>query len=184
MQKRIITITGFPGSGKSSTADGVAAVLGYQRFSSGDFMRAMAETRGVSLDELQQIAKTDPSVDRDIDQAVRDAGARESLVIDSRTAFHWIPQSFKVFLKIDPHVAAERTFAHIQSKGRLSQEATSVTDVYEKMLLRIESECERYKTKYGIDYRDESQFDLVVDTAAHPLDEVVQIIVEAYQKKV
>ncbi len=143
----------------------------------------MAAKRGVSLDELQQIALRDPSVDEEIDQTVRETGARENLVIDSRTAFHWIPESFKVFLKIDPRVAAERTFAHIQSAGRLSQSASSVEDVYEKMLMRIESECERYKTKYGIDYRNESQFDLVVDTGLHPLEEVVRTIVEAYTKR-
>ena len=147
-------------------------------------MRAMALKRGVTLDELQQIAKQDPTVDQTIDQAVRDAGEKERLVIDSRTAFHWIPDSFKVFLKVDPHIAAERIFTHIQSKGRLSQNASSVEEVYKKMLLRIDSECERYKTKYGIDYRDESNFDLVVDTVKHPLEEVVRIIVDEYNKRV
>jgi cytidylate kinase len=147
-------------------------------------MRSMAAKRGVSIDELQQIARQDPTVDRDIDQAVRDAGKKERLVIDSRTAFHWIPDSFKIFLKLDPHIAAERTFAQIQSEGRKGQTALSVEEVYEKLLLRIESECERYKEKYGIDYRDESNFDLVVDTAKHSLDEVVSIIVEAYNKRV
>ena len=146
-------------------------------------MRAMALERGVTLDELQQIAKQDPSVDETIDQAVRDAGEKEELVIDSRTAFHWIPGSFKVFLKIDPRIAAKRTFAHIKVEGRLSQSAASAKEVYEKMLLRIESECQRYKTKYGIDYRDESNFDLVVDTAKYPLEEVVRIIVEEYNKR-
>lgn len=145
-------------------------------------MRAMALKRGVTLDELQQIAKKDPTVDQDIDQAVRDAGEKNDLVIDSRTAFHWIPDSFKVFLKIDAHIASERTFKHIQSQGRVGQDASSVEDVYEKMLLRIESECERYKTKYGIDYRDESQFDLVIDTAKYSLAEVIQITVAEYKK--
>jgi len=146
-------------------------------------MRAMAKERGVTLDELQQIAKSDPSVDKDIDQAVRDAGEKENLVIDSRMAFHWIPKSFKVLLTIDPRVAAERTFEHIQSEGRLSQSAASVEDVYEKMLLRIASERERYQTKYNVSYQDETKFDLVVDTGAHPLEEVVRIIVEEYKKQ-
>jgi len=37
MKKHIITITGLPGSGKSSTADEVARTLNYTRFSGGDF---------------------------------------------------------------------------------------------------------------------------------------------------
>ncbi|PIW96975.1 hypothetical protein COZ82_02065, partial [Candidatus Kaiserbacteria bacterium CG_4_8_14_3_um_filter_38_9] len=38
-RKHIITISGRPGSGKSTTADKVAELLGYTRHSSGDMVR-------------------------------------------------------------------------------------------------------------------------------------------------
>lgn len=181
MKKSIITITGFPGSGKSSTGDRVAKLLGYTHLSSGDFMRAMAAQRHISLDELTRIAKTDPSVDHEIDDMVRSAREKTEVVIDSRLAFHWIPDSFKVLLTIDPHIAAQRTFIHIHTAGRLSETASSVEEVYKNMLTRIESECERYQKYYGLDYRDPAQFDLVIDTALYPLDEVVRMVTERYR---
>ena len=47
-KQEIITIAGAPGSGKSSTADGVARELDFKRFSSGDFMRKIALELGLS----------------------------------------------------------------------------------------------------------------------------------------
>lgn len=182
MRKRVITITGFPGSGKSSTAKRVAQALEYQHRSSGDFMRMMAAKRNMSLDELTRIATTDPSVDKEIDDMVREAGTENNIVIDSRLAFHWIPDSFKVLLTIDAHVAAQRTFIHIHTAGRLSETASSVEEVYTNMVARIESECTRYQNYYGLDYRDPKQFNLALDTALHPLDEVVGMVIKAYKE--
>ncbi|MEK7509801.1 MAG: cytidylate kinase family protein [Patescibacteria group bacterium] len=182
MKKHIITIAGLPGSGKSSTANGVAKILGYERFSSGDYWRQIAQEKGVSVEELNVMAETDPSIDHLIDDAVRRSGEKENLVIDSRLAFHWIPDSFKVFLKIDPKTAAERAFAHMQESGRVSQSATSVQEAYEKALARIKSENLRYKELYGVSYLDESQYDLVVDTTKDDLEGVTRTVAETYKK--
>lgn len=182
MKKHIITITGLPGSGKSSTADGVAHNLGYRRFSSGDFWRGIAHEKGLSVEELNTLAETDPSIDTLVDDAVRRAGEKDKLVIDSRLAFHWIPDSFKVFLEIDPKTAAARAFAHMQESGRVSQTAASVEEAYEKANARAASEALRYKRLYGVSYLDESQYDLVVDTTRNDLEGVIRIVTEAYRE--
>jgi ABC-type multidrug transport system fused ATPase/permease subunit len=52
MKKQTITIAGSPGSGKSSTAKAIAAVLGFQHFSSGDFFRQLAVERGQSIEAM------------------------------------------------------------------------------------------------------------------------------------
>ncbi len=181
MQKRIITITGYPGSGKSSTAKRLAEVLGYKHFSSGDLMRSLGLERGLSIDQTNKAAEKDAAFDDTVDATIRSWGEEENAVVDTRIAFHWIPQSFKVLLKIDPKVAAERTFAQIKSEGRTGEDAASAEELYQNLLQRIESECKRYKEKYGVDYRNESNFDLVVDTEKNNLDEVVGIIEEAYK---
>jgi cytidylate kinase len=180
MKKHIITITGLPGSGKTSTADGVAERLGYIRYSSGRAMRELAQKKGISVDEMQQRAITDPTIDDEIDKEVASKGLEENLVIDSRTAFHWIPESFKVLLTLDLHTAAERTFTDIMRGGRFNQTANSTEETYRHMVARVESECARYKSKYNIDYRDESNYDLVVDTGKHTLAEVIEIVLRAY----
>ncbi len=181
-KKELITIGGLPGSGKSSTAKGVAHMLGYQHFSSGDFWRETAVHLGFTMAELSKKAETDPSIDKMIDDAVRKAGERTKIVIDSRLAFHWIPDAFKVFLRIDPHTASQRIFEQMQKVGRVNETAESVEHAYEATLARMQSENMRYKQLYGVSYVDESQYDLVVDTTQHPLVEVVQIITKAYQE--
>lgn len=184
MQKTIITISGLPGSGKSSTAKGIAQRLSYKHFSSGDLFRQIGQRHGLSVEETNKSAEQNfKSVDEEVDEALRQANNDSELVIDSRTAFHWIPESFKVLLKLDPYLAAERTFAHIQKEGRVGQDAESVEQVYQKSQERTASEKKRYSKLYGLDYTDESNFDLVVDTAKHSLAEVIDIIVAEYQRR-
>ena len=181
MKKHIITLSGYPGSGKSSTGNGLATKLGYTRFSSGDFMRSIAQERGISLEELGAIAKTDHTIDDAVDAEVRKAGLQENLVIDSRLAYHWIPEAFKVFLTLNLHTAAERIYHHIQKEGRVGQDGSSIEEVYRETLARVESERTRYTNIYGLSYDDPKNYDLVVDTGTHNLEEVIQIILDAYR---
>jgi len=182
MKKRILTITGFPGSGKSSTAQGVARALGYEYFSAGGLFRKMAAARGLSVEEINFAAERQEEIDREVDRLLVELGKEKSdMVVDSRIAFHWIPDSFKVFLDLDPETAAERTFAHIQKEGRMSQAGSSVREVYEKTLKRKESEIKRYRNLYGIELGDKTRFDLVVDTKANDLERVIGMVLAAYK---
>ena len=183
MKKHIVTIIGLPGSGKSSTARGVALQLNYEHFSSGDLFRKMAAQRGISVEELNFTAEKQKEIDLEVDELLVKMGKeRDNFVIDSRTAFHWMPDSFKVFLDLDPKTAAERTFLQIQQEGRASQAGSSLEEVYENTLRRTASEMKRYKSLYGIDFTDKSQFDLMVDTKKYNLKEVIEIVVAAYEK--
>ena len=86
MKKEIITIVGVPGSGKSSTADLVAARLDFQRFSPGDFMRKMALETELSLNELGKKAEEDGGeIDRKIDEETRKIGKKEKIVLRGKT---------------------------------------------------------------------------------------------------
>lgn len=185
MKKEIITITGTLGSGKSSTADLVANELGYGRFSSGDFMRKIALDRGISVNELSIQAQTDDSIDKNIDEEVKRAGGREQIVIDSRLAFHWIPESFKVYLDLSPEIAKERILNNLKENELRRQSEGSATseEIHAKIISRRESEKKRYKELYGIeDHTDKNNFDLVVDTNKNNLKEVVAIVVSEYKK--
>jgi len=183
LKKHIITIAGAPGSGKSSTAKGVARGLGYEHFSSGDLFRKMAAERGLSVEEINFAAEKQRDIDRQVDEGLRQMGkTKNHLVIDSRMAFHWIPGSFKVFLDLDSAVALERTFNQLQTEGRTSQAGTTMNEVRDNTLKRVESEKKRYWNLYAVDITDKTQFDLVVDTADKSIEEVVNVVIEAYQK--
>src|SRR3989339_1970853 len=150
MKKQIITINGFPGSGKSSTADLVAKELNFKRFSSGDVMRQIALDRGISLNELSIKAETEKEVDNDIDNSVKKAGETEKIVIDSRLAFHWIPKSFKVYLDLSPEIAKERISNNLKTnKFRQESEGqANIDEIYKKIISRLESEKKRKLGSY------------------------------------
>lgn len=183
-KKEIITLTGTLGSGKSSTADKLAQALGYKRFSSGDFMRKIAVDMGITLAELQKQAEQDNEIDLKIDEEVRKAGNQEKIVIDSRLAFHWIPESFKVYLDLPPEIAKERILHNLKENQlrKQSEDSSTPEEIYEKIIARLESEKNRYKKIYDIDHTDKNNFDLVVDTNKNNLEEVVKIILDEYQK--
>lgn len=184
-KKHIITIAGKLGSGKSSTAKMVAGILGYEHRSTGDFMREIAAKRGVSLGDLSIIAETDSSVDKELDDNNLNIGEQNNIVLDSRLGFHFIPNSFKVFLDLDPETASERILKDKLSNPNRSTEATgsfdTVESIKEKINLRLESERKRYKDLYNIDdHTSHSNFDLVINTKDITLEEVSNKVVEEY----
>mgnify|MGYP001323220460 CR=1 FL=1 len=186
-KKHIITIAGKLGSGKSSTAKMLAEKLGYTHYSTGDFMRSIANDRGISLIELNQIAETDGSIDKELDDRNIEIGGMENIIIDTRLGFHFIPDSFKVFLELDPETASERILKDKETNPNRHTEANSSFDtkeaIMESITNRLLSERKRYKNLYGIeDLTSHDNFDLVIDTSKIPLEKVSQQIIEEYNK--
>ena len=64
----IITVSGPPGSGKSTLSKTIVDHFGLTLISSGDVFRTMAEEVGVSLEEFGKIAESDPDIDKEIDR--------------------------------------------------------------------------------------------------------------------
>lgn len=183
MKKSIITIAGALGSGKSSTAKRVAAELGYRHFSSGDLFRRIAKEKGLSVEALNLTAEDQQDIDRRVDELLQKMNEDENeLVLDSRLAFHWMPDSFKVFLTLDPDTASERIFTHMQDEGRVSEDATSPDEVKASIERRAASEEKRYYNLYQISPTAPSNFDLIVDTKHNNLDAVVKIVLDAYNE--
>ncbi|OGG49461.1 hypothetical protein A2763_04015 [Candidatus Kaiserbacteria bacterium RIFCSPHIGHO2_01_FULL_54_36] len=182
MKKELITIAGSLGSGKSSTAKAVARALGYRHFSSGDLFREIAGARGESVEATNISAEIQKDIDHQVDERLQRMGKEEDkLVIDSRLAWHWMPDSFKAFLLLDRDRAAERIFQDVLKKSRVSEEAQSVADVRASIERRFASEQKRYQALYNVDPTDLKNFDLVIDTKHNDLDAVVRIVLEKYK---
>jgi len=184
MKKEIITINGLPGSGKSSTANKVAEKLDYKRFSTGDFMRKIALSMNISLMELSKIAEQDNGeIDKKIDDENRKLKEDNKFVIDSRLAFHFIPESFKVFLDLPLEISKDRIMSNLKTNAlrQESEKAKNVDEVYQNITERLESEKKRYLQFYNVDYTNKNNFDLVIDTNKNNLEEVVDIIINEYQ---
>jgi cytidylate kinase len=182
MKKEIVTIAGSLGSGKSSTAKAVAALLGFQHFSSGDLFRQIAVERGESIEAMNISAEAQRDIDLKVDDLLQEMyRASEKLVIDSRMAWCWMPHSFKVFLVLDPDTAAERIFNQLAEEGRLSENAQSVEEVRNNIDRRSASEQRRYAALYAVNPTDPLNFDIVVNTRNNDLKTVTAIVIAAYR---
>jgi CMP/dCMP kinase len=181
MKREIVTIAGSPGSGKSSTARALAAAVGFRHFSSGDVFRQLAAERGLSIEAMNISAEQQRDIDLDVDsrlQAIyRD---EERLVVDSRMAWHWMPQSFRVFLILDPATAAERIFAQVRGAGRMSEDAGSLEETRRSIERRAASEQKRYAALYRVNATDPLNFDVVINTKDNDLPAVTAIVRAAY----
>ena len=183
MKKTIITIAGKVGSGKSSTAKKLAERLSYDHYSSGDFARAVAKKHDMTITQWNTHAEQYPELDHEVDNENKKMADKEHVVIDSRLAFHFIPESFKVFLDIDPSIAAERIYGDLDAAHRTEEHrAKSIEDMAHDLRVRSQSETKRYQELYNINHQDHEHFDLVIDTglAENNLDAVVEQIYEAY----
>lgn len=180
----IITISGDLGSGKTSVSKILIEKLGYKRFSVGDAWRRVAENEGVSILELNKRAEQDKSIDLKVDNEMVEVGKKmDNLVIDSRLAWHFIPHSFKVMLKVNPEEAARRI---LQDQERKTSETfDDIKEAAISIINRRKSEVERFKIYYQVDIEDEKNFDIVIDTTAiNPEQAALEIINAANRKEV
>lgn len=182
--KKIITIAGKLGSGKSTTAKKIAAMLNLEHFSSGDFLRTIASERGMTIKELIIAAESDPQIDYDIDELLKSKSETKNLIVDSRLAFHWIPQSFRVYLEIDPDIASERMFYDLETNEsrQKSEHTRSMADMKQNMLDRQASDIKRYQKLYNINHTDHKHFDLIINTGLpeNSIEVVVKKVVQGY----
>ncbi len=172
-----ITVAGRPGSGKSSVARELSRRMGLDHISAGDFMREMADERNVSVHVFGKLAEEDPAIDRAIDERSRVIGeTKEAFVLDARLAWHFVPESYKVFLDVDSDVAAARIF---RDERKSEVENVDLDRTRQNTSKRAESETKRYAQYYGVDYLDSTNYDLVIDTSYRTVEEVVDLIVSA-----
>lgn len=173
----IISFNGDEGSGKSTIAKLVSAKLDYPRYYMGQIFRDMAAKRNLTLVEYLKLGETDPSIDKEVDDYLIDLSKKESdFVIESRTAWHFIPQSLKLYLHVDEEEGAKRVFSDLQKENQRNEIKGdfSLDDILKKIRDRRETDDARYMKYYGIDIRDEKNYDLVLDTTDLSIEEVFE----------
>lgn len=184
-RKHIITLAGKPGSGKSSTSDRVAELLGYTRHSSGDMVRRVLAKEGMSLEEYNRKALDEHDLDDKVDEELRTLRGAKDVVIDSRLGFYWIPESFKVYLDLDLEVATARIFKDAVNNKKRSdagEGGSSLPDVARRVRSRMQDEQNRFRTLYGIDPYNTRHFDLVIDTSRHDPQSVAITVFDVYRE--
>ncbi len=182
-KKHIITISGKPGSGKSSTADKVAELLSYTRHSSGEMVRTLLRKKGMTLEEYNAQAQDDHDLDALVDSKLRALRDLNDIVVDSRLGFYWIPESFKVYLDLDLSLATARIYKDTVTNSRRSGEGAATLDVVAKMVeKRVRDERSRFTALYNVDPYNTSHFDLVIDTSRHSPQTVALTVFDTYKQ--
>ena len=173
-----ISLTGDLGSGKSHVSRLLSENLGFRIVSTGSIQREIAAKYGMTTLELNEYTKTHPEIDDEIDGTITKLQeAEESLIFDSRLAWHFAPKSFKVYLTVNIDEAARRIFYD----KRTSENYSDIEEAKNKIRARRKSELERFKDYYNIDYSDLKNYDLIVDTTKITPEEVCGKIINAFR---
>lgn len=171
---KVIAIGGPHGAGKSTYAKAIASEFGLRLSSAGKLFREIAKERGLSLEEMSEIAKRDPSIDEEIDALTKREVEMGSVVVEGQLVAWMAGEGAD--MKICLFAPDELRFKRIAERDRLDIERAR-----EQTRIREAAQRERYLRLYGIDVGDLSPYDLIVDTSLLPLEDTMAFLKRAVE---
>lgn len=187
-KKLIISLNGQEGSGKSTIAKMLAKKLNIPRYYMGQMFRDMALEKGMSLPEFRKICDADPAFDKKVDDyIVKLSVEKDNFVIESRTAWHFIPNSLKIYLKVDPQSAAKRILKALSKEHNRGNEDTNldtIENIQRSILQRRKEDSERYFALYGIRQDIEKNYDFIIDTTNLSIEDVFRKVMDFIESKI
>ncbi|MEL9998811.1 MAG: AAA family ATPase [Thermoplasmata archaeon] len=167
----IIIISGPPGSGKTTVARILSKMLDFPLISSGDIFRSLSKEYGMDLEDFSLFAEKNPEIDRFVDEKILQIMRKNGdMVIDSRLAAWFAIKNNITALKVFLDASIEKRYERIKKREH--------NTTMELLLLRENSELKRYKEIYGINFKDISIYDLVINTDNKMPEEVAEEVVK------
>lgn len=179
-QIKNISISGYPCSGKSTIIEILKEKYDFDVISGGKIYREEAKKRNLTVLGLNELAKVDRSVDIALDKTLHEEGVKnkgKKVIFDSRLAWHFVPESFKVFVAISDNELGKRLF---NSDRPIEEKCNSEEDAMKAALYRRELERERYKDLYNLDLFDMNNYDFIAINENKTADETAEEIYNAY----
>ena len=168
-----ITISGPPGSGKSTLSKMLSAKLGMELVSMGDVFRKLASDRCMSLGEFGTLAKCNDEIDRKLDEEQKKiAKQKDNIILEGRLSGFLVDADLKVWLKAPLEIRAARI---------AEREGKPVNSAMKETSEREECERVRYLNYYNIDIRDLSVYDIVIDSTKLDPEEICEIVIKAVE---
>ena len=175
-----IVLSGNAGSGKSTVGKLLAEKLGVNFLSVGEICRQEAVSLGMDINQFQEYLNANTEFDRTMDSYITEYAMNQTgYVLDYRLGFHFLPESFKVLLKV-----SEETAFHRISTRLGKDEDFSTGLLADKILLlrtRNEQMRERFIEVYGVDFCDVRNYDLVIDSEMFDPGRIVEVITSDIQ---
>ena len=180
-KKHIISLGGELASGKGTVSKILMKDLNFGVYKNGDYFRKLAKDMGMDVTTFNIYVKEHPEIDRKIEYSATEyAKENDNFIIDARLGWYAVPESFKVYLKVDINEAAKRALNDLNRKD--SENFTTFEEQKADILKRYQLENERYFNLYGVRKEDESNYDLVLDTTKLTPNEVAEKIKQEYFK--
>ena len=162
----LLTVSGPPGSGKSTNAAALAEAFELDHVSGGDIFRELAAERGYSPVAFNELAEDDDQIDRDLDARLREIAVEDDdVVLESRLA-GWLAgdhADLKIWLDAPLAVRADRIADREEKPTAVAREETE---------RREQSERKRYQEYYNIDIAELSIYDPAIDEGKMPVEGV------------
>jgi cytidylate kinase len=170
----VITVSGPPGSGKSTVAKRIADLLGLRFVSAGQLFREIAQSKGIDVVGLNKQAEQDFSIDRQVDARSILEAEKGNVVIEGHLT-GWVVRDadLKVYLNAPLDVRAKRI---------AERESINIDKAIKETVQRETSEKERFKKIYGFNLDLLSNFDLVINTSLYDLQDLLDVVISAILK--
>jgi cytidylate kinase len=168
-----ITINGDLYSGKSCVCKTISENLNYTYYSVGVLQRKLAVEKGMSITDYNTYVfnnKLDKEID---DRTIKVGREKDNFIFDARLAWNFIPDSFKIYLKVDIDIAVDRAMSSERGK---SENYSSRSDARDHISKRRELEVSRFKSLYNVDIEEDKNYDLVIDTSYITVEDVIEKI--------
>ena len=153
----------------------------------GQIFRNIAKSKGMTIAEYMKTGEEDPKVDKEVDDyMLKLSQEQDNFVIEGRTAFHIIPHSLKIYLKVNEMEGAKRIYKQLQENNSRNElkKSESVKDVLENIHRRRETDNFRYKKYYGVNIRDPKNYDFVLDTTKLSRKEVFNQVIHFIRENI
>lgn len=180
-KKNIISLAGDLAAGKGTVSEILIKDLNYGIYRNGAYVRKLAADMGLDITSFNAYLAEHPEIDMQIEKSAAEyAKEHDNFIIDARLGWYAVPESFKVYLRVDIDEAAKRAFEDLKRKN--TENLATVEEQKEDMIRRFNLENERYWNLYHVHKEDMSNYDLVVDTTKITPQEVAEIIKKEYFK--
>lgn len=175
-----ISISGELGSGKTVLSQKLSRTFGLEIISIGKIQRKLASEKGMTTLEFNKHIESNPATDNKLDTIITDYGKTEnSYIFDSRLAWNFVPNSFKIHLLVNTDIATKRVF---NDDDRVSETYKDLNTAKTELIERKQSERKRFKKQYKVDINDFNNYDLVIDTTYATPKTIFRVCLDAISK--